>query len=196
MAEPFRVLVVANFPANFSDEAARRLVSIASSGAALRRLHADQRRHQAAAAAGLRPGRPGAALRQPRLEGRPVRSGRTRDFGQFPLPLDAAARRRACYARSCSVVGERGQGRQPRRGAVRVHRPAAGAVVDRRQPRRHRRAARPGRRDQAAAPAARPGHLAARADRRQDRLGQIDAAARADHQPGAASTAPTRSSCT
>ena len=33
MAEPFRVLVVANFPANFSVEAARRLVSIASSGA-------------------------------------------------------------------------------------------------------------------------------------------------------------------
>jgi hypothetical protein len=33
VAEPFRVLVVANFPANFSAEAARRLVSIASSGA-------------------------------------------------------------------------------------------------------------------------------------------------------------------
>lgn len=33
VAEPFRVLVVANFPANFSAEAARRLVSIVSSGA-------------------------------------------------------------------------------------------------------------------------------------------------------------------
>ncbi|MCH7727499.1 MAG: protein kinase [Planctomycetes bacterium] len=33
VAEPFQVLVVANFPANFSDEAARRLVSIANSGA-------------------------------------------------------------------------------------------------------------------------------------------------------------------
>ena len=32
VAEPFRVLVVANFPANFSEAAARRLVSIASSG--------------------------------------------------------------------------------------------------------------------------------------------------------------------
>ncbi len=32
VAEPFRVLVVANFPANFSAEAARRLVSIAQSG--------------------------------------------------------------------------------------------------------------------------------------------------------------------
>ena len=33
VAEPFHILVVANFPANFSDESARRLVSIASSGA-------------------------------------------------------------------------------------------------------------------------------------------------------------------
>lgn len=33
VAEPFRVLVVANFPTNFSVEAARRLVSIVSSGA-------------------------------------------------------------------------------------------------------------------------------------------------------------------
>jgi hypothetical protein len=33
VAEPFRVLVVANFPANFNSEAARRLVSIVSSGA-------------------------------------------------------------------------------------------------------------------------------------------------------------------
>ncbi len=33
VAEPFQILVIANFPANFTDEAARRLVSIASSGA-------------------------------------------------------------------------------------------------------------------------------------------------------------------
>ena len=33
VAEPLQILVVANFPANFSEEAARRLVSIASSGA-------------------------------------------------------------------------------------------------------------------------------------------------------------------
>src|SRR5436309_14740963 len=33
VAEPYRVLVVANFPANYSLEAARRLVSIAASGA-------------------------------------------------------------------------------------------------------------------------------------------------------------------
>ena len=33
VAEPFRILVVANFPVNFSAEAARRLISLASSGA-------------------------------------------------------------------------------------------------------------------------------------------------------------------
>ncbi len=33
VAEPFQILVAANFPANWSEEAARRLVSIASSGA-------------------------------------------------------------------------------------------------------------------------------------------------------------------
>lgn len=33
VAEPFQILAIANFPANFSDEAARRLVSIAKSGA-------------------------------------------------------------------------------------------------------------------------------------------------------------------
>src|SRR5205823_1480923 len=33
VAEAFQILVIANFPANFSDEAARRLVSIATSGA-------------------------------------------------------------------------------------------------------------------------------------------------------------------
>jgi hypothetical protein len=33
VAEPYRILVIANFPANFSSEAARRLVSVVSSGA-------------------------------------------------------------------------------------------------------------------------------------------------------------------
>src|SRR5204863_8065899 len=33
VAEPYRILVVANFPANFSERAAQRLVSIATSGA-------------------------------------------------------------------------------------------------------------------------------------------------------------------
>src|SRR5438552_15493114 len=33
VAEPFQILVIANFPANFSEEAARRLASITTSGA-------------------------------------------------------------------------------------------------------------------------------------------------------------------
>ena len=42
MAEPYRVLVVPDFPANFSEAAARRLMSVVSSGARLRSLHADE----------------------------------------------------------------------------------------------------------------------------------------------------------
>ena len=57
VAEAFRVLVVANFPAGFTEAAARRLLSIAASGSALRRASLDQRRYQAAAAAGHQPGR-------------------------------------------------------------------------------------------------------------------------------------------
>ena len=45
VAEPFRILVVANFPANFTDEAARRLAEHRRQRRAVRRLHADQRRH-------------------------------------------------------------------------------------------------------------------------------------------------------
>ena len=58
VAEPFRVLVVANFPANFSAEAGRRLVSIVQSGPRCGVLTLITRRPQAADAAGLRPRRP------------------------------------------------------------------------------------------------------------------------------------------
>src|SRR6185436_7638201 len=33
VAEPYQILVIANFPANFSEESVRRLLSIANSGA-------------------------------------------------------------------------------------------------------------------------------------------------------------------
>ena len=48
VAEPFRVLVVANFPANFNETAARRLVEHRQQRGPLRRLHPDRARHQAA----------------------------------------------------------------------------------------------------------------------------------------------------
>ena len=79
VAEPYRVLVVANFPANFTPEAAERLVSIASSGAVVRRLHARQRRHRSRRCRGTStsPTSEPPSV-QPRLEGRRVRAGRTR----------------------------------------------------------------------------------------------------------------------
>ena len=66
LAEPYRYLVIADFPVNFSDESMRRLSSIASTGRALRRLYAGDaryarehgRRHDAR-------GRRGSAQRQP-----------------------------------------------------------------------------------------------------------------------------------
>ena len=45
MAEPYRVLVVANFPANFTETAARRLDEHRRQRRPLRRVHADERRH-------------------------------------------------------------------------------------------------------------------------------------------------------
>jgi hypothetical protein len=88
VAEPYRVLVVANFPANFSLEAARRLASIAASGAScgvFTLVSVDPRQ----------PGPQGwmlADLEQP-SENLRWRNGHFEwddgDFGQYPLTLDA-----------------------------------------------------------------------------------------------------------
>ena len=79
LAEPYRFLVIADFPAGFEGDAFRRLSSIASSGAALRRLHAD---HAATPAC---PSPPASHLddlrsaqRQPRAATATSSSGRTR----------------------------------------------------------------------------------------------------------------------
>ena len=63
VAEPFRVLVVANFPVNFTPQAARRLVSIVQSGGSCGVYALDQRRPSADAAAGLPARRAGGAVR-------------------------------------------------------------------------------------------------------------------------------------
>ena len=199
VAEPFRVLVVANFPANFTDEAARRLVSIAASGARCGVYTLISADTQADAAAQLRPGRSGSA-------GRHAASG-TKPSKRFAWKHDDAAaaaarrsKRRPTTSSSREIVRSRrraGQGRRPRRSAVRDRScPPPSEWWTARQPQRDRRAARPGRGDEAAAPAARQGNVAARAHRRQDRLGQIDAAARADHEPRRCTTRPTRWSST
>ena len=183
VAEPFRMLVVANFPANFSEEAARRLVSIAVSGArcgVYTLISVDQK------------------MKLPRnfeLADLQVNALTLEWNGQrFVLPyrrpsrtavdLGAAARRRPLHV-DRAQCRRTGQGRQPRRGAVWFRDAAGERLVDLRQPRGDRRAAGPRRRDEPAVPAAGQRHLAARADLRQDGLRQIDAAARPDHQPGA-----------
>ena len=90
VAEPFRVLVVANFPANFTEAAARRLVSIAASGArcgVYTLISVDTKQPLPRE---LRPGRPGAARRR-RSPGTAssASSGRTTTCERFPLALDA-----------------------------------------------------------------------------------------------------------
>ncbi len=88
VAEPFRVLVVANFPANFSAEAARRLVSITGSGArcgVYTLVSVDTRAEMPQ----------GFSLKD--LEGPSVNlvwkdgrfAWRDADFGPYPLSLDA-----------------------------------------------------------------------------------------------------------
>ena len=131
VAEPFRVLVVANFPANFNETAARRLVSIAASGARCGVYTLIARRHQAAAAAGLPARRTSSRTaststwKDGRLALATTPTSRRSRWRSTPRPTPSAftadpARRR-----------RRGPRRQPRRGPVRVHRPAAGRLVDR-----------------------------------------------------------------
>jgi len=73
VAEPFRILVVANFPTNFSETAARR-------------LRAHLARHQAGPSHGRHAQGPGTALRQFRLEGGPA-PVEERRAGQAPADL-------------------------------------------------------------------------------------------------------------
>ena len=194
VAEPFRILVVANFPTNFNDAALRRLISIVNSGArcgvyALVMLDTKL---------GLPSGFPLKELENPcvqhDLEGKPAAMARA----EF-RPVSAGARR---AARSGAIFGDPAQGRQrrarrqPGRGSVRVHRAQARPVLELRQQQGRRHSPGPRRGDQAAAPQAGQGHFAARADRRQDGLRQVDDAARAHHQRSAAIQPGSSSSCT
>ena len=187
VAEPFRVLVVANFPATSATRPPRRLVSIAGSGARCGVLHARQRRHRAQpcrrASSSTTWKRRAAVLAW--KDGRFV--WHDSDFEQ--LPADARhARRRRRRMTTAAAPRRRGGAATPaasrcrssssRRRPTTAGRATAGEGID--VPLGRAGAT------QAAALEARPGHVAARPRRRQDRLRQIDAAARPDHQPGAA----------
>ena len=118
------------------------------------------------------------------------------DFSRFPLtldgPPDAALGATVCWIRSAGCRARPAASRCRSSSSLRRRSsggPAtAGAGL--------RRAARPRGRHDAAASAARPGHLPARPHRRQNRLRQIDTAARPDHQSRPALFAPTRWNCT
>ena len=181
VAEPFRILVVANFPTNFNDAALRRLISIVNSGArcgvyALVMLDTSLG-HRQVSAQGRGARKP---VRQHDLEGEPS-SVAPAGF----RPLSAHARR---SARSGTVLPDSAQGRQrcarrqPGRGSFRVHRPQARPVLDLRQQQGSRHSPGPRRCHQAAALETGQRHVAARPHRRQDGLRQVDDAARAYHQ--------------
>ena len=101
VAEPFRVLVVANFPTNFNDAALRRLISIVNSGArcgVYALVMYDTK-------LGLPSGFQLKELESPCVnmiwkEGR--LHWREPNFGRYPLALDAPAQCRAGSPRSCT----------------------------------------------------------------------------------------------
>ena len=148
VAEPFRVLVVANFPANFTLEAARRLVSIVNSGPScgvytLITRDPKQPLPQGFNLADLEQG----SINLTWKDGAFV--WKDADFCQVPAGAGSAAG--AGRGDAAGAAGRRAeQGREPGRGAVRLRGPAAGRDLDGRRPRRAVRRDRPGRGDQAA----------------------------------------------
>ena len=183
VAEPFRVLVVANFPTNFNETAARRLASIVSTGARCGVYALMSLDTKLPLPAGTPAQGPRAALRERQLERGPAAMARPQ-----LRPVPARFRRPARPGDFLSGLAHRGREgprRQPRGGSLRLHRPAQRRLLEVRQPRRRRcaRSAAPG------PPSCKAWRWArarpARADRRQDGLGQIDLAARSDHQRGA-----------
>ena len=137
VAEPYRVLVVADFPTKFDEKSAGRLAAIAAGGVpcGVLTLVAVDTVQGACPRASAR--RPSPLLRPPDLDRRPARLGRPR-----PRPLPAGARPAPARRVRHPADPEGGRGgprRQARRGPLRVHRPAAERLVDPGQPRGHRR---------------------------------------------------------
>ncbi len=182
VAEPFRVLVVANFPANFNEAAQPTLAEHRRQRAALRGLHccwwptsiaAAHRR--AARGLGADTPRRSWPRRDASLAGCPTSAGSRWSSTRPPTP---AAVTQLVHDGRRAMANEAGRVEVPFEFIA----PPAEEIWTVVGQERHRRAAGPRRRHQLAAPAARQGHLAARAHRRQDGLGQVDAAARPDHQ--------------
>ncbi len=198
MAEPYRVLVVADFPTNFSEPAADRLKSIVASGARCgvfvlmsvddrlpfpRNFHLSDLEPDALVLPWTEPELEADALLLPGTEGGFV--WEHPNFGPLvvnvsPPPAPEQIQGHPPRHRHC---GER---QRPRRGVVLLRRARRSGLVGGRQPQRSRRAAGQGRRHEIAALGPRRRHLAARADLGQDRLGQVDLAARPGDESGPA----------
>ena len=180
VAEAFRILVVANFPVNFTETAARRLTSIAASGArcGVHVLMTYDAQHSLPMKFDIEDIQ--------RHSTNLVWEGdkfvwKDPAFEQYPLDRRAAAAGRALHADRATRRRER-QGFAARRSAVRADRPDGRQMVGRQHGQGNRCSARPRRCDEVAASAPRARHVAARSHRRQNRLRKIDAVARADYQ--------------
>ena len=161
VAEPFRILVVANFPTNFNDAALRRLVSIVNSGArcgvyALVMLDTKL---------GLPSGFQLKELESPcvnmiwkenRLQWREP------NFGRYPLSLDAPPDQ-ARFSKMLHKVGVAARDANRVEVPFEFIAPKPERVLDVRDQQGRRHPPGPRRRDQAPASQARQGHLAARA---------------------------------
>ncbi len=103
VAEAFRILVVANFPVNFTETAARRLTSIAASGARCGVLRADDRRRTSFAADAVRPSRMFERHSdESGLGRRASSSGKIAGFRQVSARGRVSRRRKSASRRSCS----------------------------------------------------------------------------------------------
>jgi hypothetical protein len=161
IAEPFRFVVVCDFPTNFSDGAARRLTSILSSGArcgvyALISMDTRLDLPRGMALADLRSN----CVTLEHDQGRFV--WKDPDFEQLPLSVDPPPPE-SFVTEKLNLVGDAAL------DSTRVEVPFA---------------AGPGRGHAAAVPDAGPRHEPARPDRRQNRLRQVHDAACAHHEPG------------
>src|SRR5262249_27109498 len=104
VAEPFRVLVVSNFPVNFNESAGRRLVSIASSGArcgvyVLISVDMKQQLPSGVQVKDLEPHCLNLTWKEGRFQ------WRDQDFNKWPLKLDTAPSPDVC-TRLMHITGE------------------------------------------------------------------------------------------
>ncbi len=138
------MLVVANFPANFTRAGRAAAGEHRLQRRPLRRLHADEPRHGPAPAARLPTRRPRAPRPATRIGATGSSSGRIPSWAICRWRSNSR-RRPERFTELVRRVGREAQRRRPHRGALRLGRARAVRVVDRRQPRGHRRAPGPRR---------------------------------------------------